>query len=71
MVQQGEPEDILLNPPATDYVEAFVRDVNRARALTVETVMKDPAYRITADTIEEAPPETDARLQRGLRLLHQ
>lgn len=53
MVQQGEPEDILLNP-ANDYVEAFVRDVNRARALTVETVMKAPASRITADTIEEA-----------------
>lgn len=53
IVQQGEPEDILLHP-ATDYVEAFVRDVNRARALTVETVMKDPAYRITAETIEEA-----------------
>ncbi|EAR59600.1 quaternary amine ABC transporter ATP-binding protein [Neptuniibacter caesariensis] len=53
VVQQGEPEDILLNP-ATEYVEAFVRDVNRARALTVETVMKDPAYRITAETIEEA-----------------
>ncbi|WP_286238797.1 quaternary amine ABC transporter ATP-binding protein [Neptuniibacter halophilus] len=53
IVQQGEPEDILLNP-ATDYVEAFVRDVNRARALTVETVMKPPAYRIAADTIEEA-----------------
>lgn len=53
IVQQGEPEDILLNP-ATEYVEAFVRDVNRARALTVETVMKDPAYRITAETIEEA-----------------
>ncbi len=53
VVQQGEPEDILLNP-ANDYVEAFVRDVNRARALTVETVMKDPAYRITAETIEEA-----------------
>lgn len=53
IVQQGEPEDILLNP-ATEYVEAFVRDVNRARALTVETVMKDPANRITAETIEEA-----------------
>ncbi|RTE66774.1 glycine betaine/L-proline ABC transporter ATP-binding protein [Amphritea opalescens] len=53
MVQQGEPEDILLNP-ADAYVEAFVRDVNRARALTVETVMKAPASRITADTIEEA-----------------
>lgn len=53
VVQQGEPEEILLHP-ATDYVEAFVRDVNRARALTVETVMKDPAYRITADTISGA-----------------
>lgn len=53
IVQQGEPEEILLNP-ATEYVEAFVRDVNRARALTVETVMKDPAYRITAETIKEA-----------------
>ncbi|MBP0047282.1 glycine betaine/L-proline ABC transporter ATP-binding protein [Marinobacterium sp. AK62] len=53
IVQQGEPEEILLHP-ATDYVEAFVHDVNRARALTVETVMKDPAYRITADTIADA-----------------
>jgi glycine betaine/proline transport system ATP-binding protein len=53
LVQQGEPVDILLNP-ADDYVEAFVKDVNRARALTVETVMKPPACRITADTIGEA-----------------
>jgi len=53
IVQQGEPEEILLHP-ADDYVEAFVRDVNRARALTVETVMKEPAYRITADTIAGA-----------------
>lgn len=53
MVQQGTPDDILLNP-ATDYVEAFVKDVNRARALTVETVMQPPASRITADTIGEA-----------------
>jgi len=53
LVQQGEPEDILLHP-ADDYVEAFVKDVNRARALTVETVMKPPAKRITAETIAEA-----------------
>ncbi len=53
MVQQGTPDDILLNP-ATAYVEAFVKDVNRARALTVETVMKPPSRRITADTIAEA-----------------
>jgi glycine betaine/proline transport system ATP-binding protein len=53
LVQQGTPHEILLNP-ADDYVEAFVKDVNRARALTVETVMQPPIYRITAETIEEA-----------------
>ncbi|RTR37258.1 glycine betaine/L-proline ABC transporter ATP-binding protein [Shewanella canadensis] len=53
LIQVGEPVDILLNP-ADDYVEAFVKDVNRPRALTVETVMKPPAYRLTADTIGEA-----------------
>ncbi|MBL4666312.1 MAG: glycine betaine/L-proline ABC transporter ATP-binding protein [Sneathiella sp.] len=53
LVQEGAPADILLHP-ATDYVEAFVKDVNRARALTVETVMKPPAHRITAGTIAEA-----------------
>lgn len=53
LIQEGEPETILLHP-ATDYVEAFVKDVNRARALTVDTVMKPPACRITAETIGEA-----------------
>ncbi|MDN3611150.1 quaternary amine ABC transporter ATP-binding protein [Vibrio ostreicida] len=53
LVQQGTPDDILLHP-ADDYVEAFVKDVNRARALTVETVMQPPAYRITATNIQEA-----------------
>lgn len=53
LIQEGAPEEILLRP-ANDYVEAFVRDVNRARALTVETVMKAPAFRITAKTIGEA-----------------
>ena len=51
--QVGKPEDILLEP-ATDYVEAFVRDVNRGRALTVKTVMNPPIGRITAETIGEA-----------------
>lgn len=53
LVQQGTPEEILLNP-ADDYVEAFVKDVNRARALTVETVMQPPAMRITSETINDA-----------------
>jgi glycine betaine/proline transport system ATP-binding protein len=53
LVQEGAPEEILLRP-ADAYVEAFVKDVNRARALTVEAVMKPPACRITADTISGA-----------------
>ncbi|SDH34049.1 quaternary amine ABC transporter ATP-binding protein [Roseospirillum parvum] len=53
LVQEGAPVDILLRP-ATDYVKAFVKDVNRARALTVDTVMKPPSHRITAETIGEA-----------------
>ncbi len=53
LVQQGAPVDILLNP-VNDYVEAFVKDVNRARALTVETVMKPQVVRISAETIGEA-----------------
>lgn len=53
LVQCGEPREILLEP-ANDYVEAFVRDVNRARALTVENVMKPPAVRITTATLGEA-----------------
>ncbi|OMH38353.1 glycine betaine/L-proline ABC transporter ATP-binding protein [Motiliproteus sp. MSK22-1] len=53
LIQQGAPVDILLKP-ADSYVEAFVRDVNRARALTVETVMKPALCRISAETIDEA-----------------
>lgn len=53
LVQQGTPDEILLNP-ATSYVEAFVQDVNRARALTVETVMQRPAMRITTESLDEA-----------------
>lgn len=53
LVQQGTPDEILLHP-ADDYVEAFVKDVNRARALTVETVMSPQTNRISAITIQEA-----------------
>ncbi len=56
LIQQGKPVDILLNP-ADDYVEAFVKDVNRARALTVATVMKLQVVRISAETIGEAVAE--------------
>jgi glycine betaine/proline transport system ATP-binding protein len=53
LIQLGKPADILLNP-ADDYVEKFVRDVNRARALTVETVMQPAVNRISASNIDDA-----------------
>lgn len=39
--QVGAPEEILSNP-ATDYVEEFVKDVNRLKVLTAGQVMKKP-----------------------------
>ncbi|HBS49537.1 MAG TPA: glycine/betaine ABC transporter [Rhodobacteraceae bacterium] len=38
VVQQGEPQDILLNP-SDPYIEDFVSDINRARVLRVRSVM--------------------------------
>ncbi len=38
VVQQGEPQYILLNP-AAPYIEDFVSDINRARVLRVRSVM--------------------------------
>ncbi|MDB4841963.1 betaine/proline/choline family ABC transporter ATP-binding protein [Planktomarina sp.] len=38
VVQQGEPQDILMNP-ADPYIEDFVSDINRARVLRVRSVM--------------------------------
>lgn len=41
VVQVGTPEEIL-DSPADDYVEAFIKDVNRAKVLTAEAVMTKP-----------------------------
>ncbi|MGF1563539.1 MAG: glycine betaine/L-proline ABC transporter ATP-binding protein [Geminicoccaceae bacterium] len=40
IVQQDEPQQILLNP-ADPYIEDFVSDINRARVLRVRSVMSD------------------------------
>jgi glycine betaine/proline transport system ATP-binding protein len=37
VVQQGEPQHILLNP-ADPYIEAFIGDINRARVLRVRSI---------------------------------
>lgn len=39
VIQQGEPQGILLNP-CDPYIEDFVSDINRARVLRVRSVMK-------------------------------
>ena len=56
LVQVGTPPEILLHP-ADDYVRAFVRDVNRARVLTVDVVMRPPKHRITTDRLDRALEE--------------
>ena len=38
VVQQGEPQHILLNP-SDPYIEDFVSDINRARVLRVRSIM--------------------------------
>lgn len=53
LVQVGTPADILMNP-ADDYVADFVRDVNRARVLTVDVVTKPPALRLTDENLDNA-----------------
>lgn len=40
IIQQGSSQDILLRP-ADDYIERFVKDVNRARFIVVDAVMEE------------------------------
>lgn len=54
--QVGTPPEILLNP-ADDYVADFVRDVNRARVLTVDVVMRPPKARLTGENLQAALDE--------------
>ena len=41
VVQSGDPKDIIM-APADEYVEKFVKDVNRARVLRVDWLMEKP-----------------------------
>lgn len=60
VAQIGPPVEILLKP-ADDYVRAFVKDVNRARVLTVEAVMQPPPLRLSDETLEQALSEMKRR----------
>ncbi len=44
LVQVGTPVEIIMNP-ADDYVEAFVKDVNRAKVIKAKIIMK-PANKV-------------------------
>lgn len=49
IIQQGEPQDILLNP-CDPYIEDFVSDINRARVLKVRSIMTEIDTDLPADT---------------------
>jgi glycine betaine/proline transport system ATP-binding protein len=46
LVQEGTPEDILLNP-ANDYVQAFLQDVNRTKVLCAAHVVNPARLTLT------------------------
>ena len=75
VVQQGEPQDILLNP-ADAYVAAFVGDINRARVLRVRSVMhpdradeRPVAGEVDADTtLERLIAQAGGEVDRAFRV---
>lgn len=77
IVQQGEPQDILLNPN-DPYIMDFVRDINRARVLRVRSVMEqttrsedDFAGDIDGDdTLESVIALSEGNTQRVYRVVH-
>ncbi|AZW30432.1 glycine betaine/L-proline transport ATP binding subunit [Bordetella bronchiseptica GA96-01] len=46
LVQEGTPEDILLNP-ATEYVQSFLQDVNRTKVLNAAHAVNPPRLTLT------------------------
>jgi glycine betaine/proline transport system ATP-binding protein len=63
LAQVGSPQDIILHP-ADAYVRRFIRNVNRARALTISAIMspttedlKSEASVHSSDTLERALPK--------------
>jgi glycine betaine/proline transport system ATP-binding protein len=62
VIQQGEPQGILL-APADPYIEDFVSDINRARVLRVRSVMRAPD-----DTPVAGEVDADDTLERLIAL---
>ena len=49
LVQEGEPEDILLEP-ATEYVQSFLQDVNRSKVLNASHALQEARLTLTMRT---------------------
>lgn len=65
VVQQGEPQHILLHPE-DDYIVDFISDINRARVLRVRSIMEPPADVATrGDVDQEATLEDVIALSGG------
>ncbi|NKB49787.1 MAG: betaine/proline/choline family ABC transporter ATP-binding protein [Alphaproteobacteria bacterium] len=65
MVQQGDPQSIVLNP-ADDYVADFVKDINRSKVIKVATIMRPPANDTEGPTVDgEMLLEDVARIMTG------
>lgn len=66
VVQQGEPQTILLNP-ADPYIEDFVGDINRARVLRVRSIMHpgEDGDHIAGDVDQNATLESVIELAGG------
>ena len=60
--QEGKPEDIVLRP-ANAHIEEFVRDVNKARAIHVRSIMERGEHEICAQAVSK-----DARCEDVLPL---
>ncbi|MFC2967420.1 quaternary amine ABC transporter ATP-binding protein [Acidimangrovimonas pyrenivorans] len=75
VVQQGEPQKILLNP-ADPYIEDFVADINRARVLRVRSIMTAgaPEGEVSGeidqdDNLESVIARAEGALDRRFRVL--
>lgn len=66
IVQQGEPQRILLKP-ADPYIEDFVSDINRARVIRVRSVMSpfDPTVEISGGEVDYNATLEDVIAQSG------
>ena len=56
VIQQGSPQEIVLKP-ADDYVRDFIKDINRARVLEVQSVMDEKKIRSGAKVEKTAVVE--------------